>query len=665
MRFFLYILLSITLFASQLVAQIDGIPDTICAEEIITPTYNGTEADSYLWNFNTGKRNNTLFQKKLPENQLLTEPAFMAIAKDNGKYYGFVTNNYPKHNKSSIIRYSFGDSLLNNNPVVDSLLLNNLPDHLEGIQVKKDVSGNWYGFAVGIKESNDMLIRLDFGADLSSTPSITQIKNVDALMDWPTDFNLIYEAQSSSWIGLVTNRKELGDNGFLTRIIWTNGLNNTPTIDTIQDIQLNQPSGIFSINQDNIWYVFVANLGSSSTTKLTFGKSLTIRPTSYKPQSKSTLMSPSDLIIINDCNTAFGIIISRFRRNVYQINFSNSLSSNFDFVDLGPNYELIDPHGISDVFREDNKTFFFVTNADHTISRLYYENDASSTSEPPLPIPSTIRNPEPFTYTTAGTYNISLIIDNGLPTERIFCKDIVVNPKPVLELLDFDPKCPQSGSSIIEPKTDGFYKYEWFNGSTDSVITVNPIYGLNNYWLKVTNQQGCSDIDTTKIIVESDNKLSVGRDTSFTLGESITLGNIDGTILSNYTWTSDDGFNETADNIEVTKPGTYFVRAFYDDCTYLDTIAISLKIEVLNFFTPNNDGVNETWLPKVFVHYPEAEITIFDRYGKALVRYLNTAFPNGWDGTYNGTPLEADTYWYVIDLKNNIKPITGQVTIKR
>ncbi|KAF2518822.1 T9SS type B sorting domain-containing protein, partial [Flavobacterium salilacus subsp. salilacus] len=41
-----------------------------------------------------------------------------------------------------------------------------------------------------------------------------------------------------------------------------------------------------------------------------------------------------------------------------------------------------------------------------------------------------------------------------------------------------------------------------------------------------------------------------------------------------------------------------------------------------------------------------AEIYIFDRYGK-LIKQISSQ-SEGWDGTYNGSPLPADDYWFTV-----------------
>lgn len=81
-----------------------------------------------------------------------------------------------------------------------------------------------------------------------------------------------------------------------------------------------------------------------------------------------------------------------------------------------------------------------------------------------------------------------------------------------------------------------------------------------------------------------------------------------------------------------------------------------LEVEVLHFpkfFTPNNDGHNDRWNIPDLKNHPEAEILIFDRYGKLLASLK----PNrsGWDGTYHGNPMPSDDYWFVVSFERNGK----------
>ena len=93
----------------------------------------------------------------------------------------------------------------------------------------------------------------------------------------------------------------------------------------------------------------------------------------------------------------------------------------------------------------------------------------------------------------------------------------------------------------------------------------------------------------------------------------------------------------------------------------------SLNVSIVGynyFFTPNNDGQNDTWhvLGLNSLFQAESLIYIFDRHGR-LLEELSPRGP-GWDGTYNGTPLPADDYWFNVKLEDG-RNFTGHFSLIR
>ncbi len=96
---------------------------------------------------------------------------------------------------------------------------------------------------------------------------------------------------------------------------------------------------------------------------------------------------------------------------------------------------------------------------------------------------------------------------------------------------------------------------------------------------------------------------------------------------------------------------------------YLTKKATILKfpVSVPNVFSPNGDGINDTWVLKFLEGNANCKVQIFDRYGNIV--FNSTGYSTPWNGTLNGKPLPVSTYYYIIDLKNGLKPVSGSVTI--
>lgn len=578
----------------------------------------------------------------------------MAIAEDSGGYYALISNHGSPNVPSvppGIVLYRFGKSLLNN-PTSQNFgnIGNMIPEHIEGVQLKKD-NGNWYGFIIGGIDDDARLIRLDFGNSLENNPTPRNLGNFNKSLDYPVDLYLFEE--NGTWIGYTANYSVNSDDGFITRFDFGTDLSNTPAVTNITNLGLHHPCGVSVIADNNIWYMFIANLGSSSITRLTFGNSLTNRPSVEDLGEVPAINSPFDITITKDCDQIFGFTVNRYSNDLVRLDFPQGLGGKIIYTSLGNIGTLYNPHGLTEIYRVDNEVFTFVANADNnTISRIYYE-----TCTAPSILTSNVKNPIPLYYKTEGFFNISLITDQGLPTEQTMCKNIVVVAKPKVTLPKDTTLCP-SGSLKIEP-TDTlteFYKKKWSTKDTTQAVILPPGRLADSIWLEVTNDKGCKDRDTM-IINRYPDDLWLGNDTSFTIGDPITLDAKN--VYRTYSWST----GSTTQRIVTYKPGDYAVAVTDNNgCIFTDTIRLSLNISLPNFFTPNGDNQNDRWEPKLFVHYPEAEIKIFDRYGKLMAKYKGN--DAGWDGNYNGRPADPDTYWYVVDLKNGIKPLTGQITIK-
>jgi gliding motility-associated-like protein len=82
-----------------------------------------------------------------------------------------------------------------------------------------------------------------------------------------------------------------------------------------------------------------------------------------------------------------------------------------------------------------------------------------------------------------------------------------------------------------------------------------------------------------------------------------------------------------------------------------------------NTFTPNGDGINDTWNIKFLNSFVNCSVDVFTRWGQKI--FSSTGYPIPWDGTYKGAALPSGTYYYVINLKNGLGPLSGFVAIIR
>jgi gliding motility-associated-like protein len=103
--------------------------------------------------------------------------------------------------------------------------------------------------------------------------------------------------------------------------------------------------------------------------------------------------------------------------------------------------------------------------------------------------------------------------------------------------------------------------------------------------------------------------------------------------------------------------------------TIMHTIEIlpELAVYIPNTFTPDGNGLNETFQPKGFgIDEENYKMEIFDRWGTLI--FSSNAFNKGWDGKIKGSDVIAKdgVYIYkifVVDLEGNKKNYVGHVTL--
>jgi gliding motility-associated-like protein len=123
--------------------------------------------------------------------------------------------------------------------------------------------------------------------------------------------------------------------------------------------------------------------------------------------------------------------------------------------------------------------------------------------------------------------------------------------------------------------------------------------------------------------------------------------------------------------------GLYYVLSIrecadisYDTITLSDKCDCTNSIFVPNSFTPNNDGHNDVFYPRVQGGVGEIKsFRVYDRWGEMLFERKNLTpndISNAWDGTYKGQPPRPEVFMYVIEAScTNGNDITkkGSVTV--
>ncbi len=78
----------------------------------------------------------------------------------------------------------------------------------------------------------------------------------------------------------------------------------------------------------------------------------------------------------------------------------------------------------------------------------------------------------------------------------------------------------------------------------------------------------------------------------------------------------------------------------------------SLPLTIPNAFSPNGDGVNDTWVVNGLNRYTSVKVSVFNRWGNRVF-YDNSGYKEPWDGNINGVPLATGTYYAILELSGS------------
>ncbi|MEI6455149.1 MAG: T9SS type B sorting domain-containing protein [bacterium] len=604
------------------------ITDTICEGKPVYITNVQPQATiSWQWNFCSG--NASYFPEGVimgNPGQLLNSPIFVTLVRDSLSYYTFISS--PGSGK--LIRCFFGKSL-NHHPLITTDLggFGAHPSSMRGIQVKKD-NGVWYGFLA----DGSTLVRLTFGDSLSSVPSALSID----LTGVSTSSGLVITRQDQNWIGFCTDLTE----GNLIRLDFGQSLANDPQIVNLGGFGLlNFPSSLAIAKNNNTWYALVNNMASHNICRFNFGSSLYNTPDAAILPGVDGLAENAGIVLIPDCQRVSGFITNCVMEGNYLVHlrFDQGLGGPVISTPLSNIGILNLPYGISEFYRIGDTLYGFIANyGSSEMTRIFYPVCYAASQ------PSYVgKDPPPVIYSQPGNYNILLTVDEGLPTQSMQCKNIIVMPKPDISLGPDRTIC-QNHTTILDAGS-GDSIYNWSTGEHTQKITVDT---TGTYLVHAINSWNCEAWDTVTITQLPGSFVAV--DTSVCNGLA---------YWAQHEW-------------------RYTGGVYYDslksangcDSIITTNLAVSecpLMIFFPSAFTPNGDGLNDYFKPvsKFITRY---NLQIYSRWGQLI--FESDDVEPGWDGTIRGKPAEPDVYSFIAVFESEqypgeTKAIRGTFTLVR
>lgn len=264
----------------------------------------------------------------------------------------------------------------------------------------------------------------------------------------------------------------------------------------------------------------------------------------------------------------------------------------------------------------------------------------------PNPLPTSFKN------TTAWSQTIYVKVENELNnlcySETSF--DLVVNNLPTVTIEDTYFLCNLEPLLNVSVETNlDTYTWEYQDGTIISNTYEANLVDAGNYKLTVGENKNSiyceNSFDFELIRSELPNIFNVEykelSDENFIKVNASGDGDFEYSI---------DGVNFQNSNVFSNILGGIYTVLVRDKLGCGDDSEKVTIIDYPKYFTPNNDNVNDTWHIKGITDFPNAEVYIYDRYGK-LLKQLNVN-STGWEGTFRGEKMVPTDYWFTVKLNN-------------
>lgn len=208
-----------------------------------------------------------------------------------------------------------------------------------------------------------------------------------------------------------------------------------------------------------------------------------------------------------------------------------------------------------------------------------------------------------------------------------------------------------------------------------NIININ--CSSNTLQYEYGSQAGClylGEIELTKL--EKDSIDVVISDLSPCIGDEIDINISIGDNSNSYTLFNPQGNQILSNPYTITHQdfGEFNLLGFFgNSCPYDYSFTIVEGADcykIPDIITPNDDGLNDTWIIDFLKLYPNNSVSIFNRWGSEI--FKAAPYKNDFKGVPN-TGLRIDkgsvpngSYFYIIDLGiENEKPITGVLEIQK
>jgi gliding motility-associated-like protein len=640
-------------------------PDTVCVRQPIQLVSNAIFPQTNYWGFCSGYLSNNAQGSFMGFNFGFQGASDINIDRDNGNYYGFVTNSAT----GELVRLEYGSSL-ENTPTFTNLgtLDGKMPISPNALYIVHDVpKNNWHVFILGgVDFASSSITRVDFGSSLTNNaPNIANMGNVRNTMNVPTGLWIQQDPNTKLWRGWCVNQ---GDNS-ITYFDFFDNISYTPIPANLGNINnaFNGPSDLTGILDNNQWFLFVTNETDNTLTRVDLAFDLDNQfPNAVNiGNPDSRLFGPTSISMTRDCDDLLAFVTNgttnEFVRVSMPVAFGPYAGGTYGTSMIPA--QLNGPTGLSKIIRNQGQDdiYAYVTNSNLSLSQVKFPHCTNTSISS-----SYSYVPPVYSYDTPGLFNVYYVVDEGLSTMEVECKQIRVVRIPDMELSNDTTIC-QGDTIWLRSFSGAADTIRWRPGSTLTDTTAFNVRAFPSYTTEyriyMVFPTGCK-VDTGVTVNVGKIKADAGPDRELADGASTILGGPYNSFshdsgVYEYRWFPYQYINDTALAYPTVSPihdFTYYLEVTMQlndthQCKAIDTVVVLVTCEDLNLpnaFAP--DGDNPVTKTFGLINRQISKLTyfrIYDRWGKLV--FYTTDPVQKWDGTFEGKPVEMGVYVWDAD----------------
>ncbi len=326
-----------------------------------------------------------------------------------------------------------------------------------------------------------------------------------------------------------------------------------------------------------------------------------------------------------------------------------------------------------------NNQLVTIVNTSITTSPLakfkIYWDAANPLGDSTIDLGATLNKAYNYIYSNTGRKIIKIIAEIAAGCSAVYIDSFQFLNNPKLQFGNIPNACINDLPFTISQPVEingvvgiGAFLPTSYNTATGLFNPANAKVGTNTLTYAYIATNGCVDTAITQITVEALPQINAGPDLFILEGESKII-NATATPNVSVLWSPALYLNR-ADTL--TPRITPLANINYNvlvtttnGCKNSDDLKVEILQDIIipSAFSPNGDGINDTWEIRYLQFYNGATIHVFDRYGKNV--FNSIGYNNPWKGQVNNKPVPAGVYYYIIEPKNGRITRTGSVTVIR